>query len=75
MTPPTGNGDDTFHELGRQLPTIDVDATTAEQIARHVRHQVGKGPSPRRLVLPIVAGAGIGGYLGWTIAKLVEILS
>ena len=70
----TKTDEDALAELGRELPSIDLDATTAELIARRARQDVGKGPSPRRLILPIVSGALIAGCLGWTIVKLIEIL-
>ncbi|HEU0032241.1 MAG TPA: hypothetical protein VFQ53_16515 [Kofleriaceae bacterium] len=73
----TTNGpgdDDTLGELGTQLPAVDVDATTAELIARRARPQVGKGPPKRRLVLPVLVGVAIAIYLVWMIAKLVEVL-
>ena len=60
-------------ELGKDLAAADVDATTAEMIAR-VRDQVGRGPSPRRLVLPIAAAIAITAYFAWTVLKLIEVL-
>jgi len=68
--------DDVHHlaEISKELSAIDLDATTAELIARRARRRVGKGPSPRRFVLPIVAGIGSAAYLAWAISKLVEVL-
>lgn len=73
--PPAPDGDDGgLGELARGLPSIDVDTTTAEQIARRVRPAVGKGPSPARLVLPIASALLVTAYLVWLVLRLVEIL-
>jgi hypothetical protein len=61
-------------ELGRDLPPIDVDATTGEQIARRARMDVGKGLPRRRWILPIAALAVSLGYLTWTLLKVFEVL-
>jgi hypothetical protein len=61
-------------ELSRELPAIDLDATTAERIARRARDDVGKGPSPRRFVEPALAALIVLGYLVWVIIKVLEAL-
>jgi hypothetical protein len=61
-------------ELSRELPAIDVDTITAERIARRARDDVGKGPSPRRLVEPAVVSLIVLGYLVWVIVKILEAL-
>lgn len=72
MTP-----DDDAHqvtELGGALPPLDVDTTTAEQIARRARASVGKPAPRRRLVLPILAAAAAIAYAAWMILKALEVL-
>ena len=61
-------------ELSRELPAIDLDASTAERIARRARDDVGKGPSARRFVEPALAALIVLGYLVWVIVKIVEAL-
>lgn len=61
-------------ELGGALPPLDVDGTTAEQIARRARASVGKPPSRRRWIVPIAAAAIAVGYAVWVILKALEVL-
>ncbi|MBL0221047.1 MAG: hypothetical protein IPQ07_45170 [Myxococcales bacterium] len=61
-------------ELSRELPAIDLDATSAERIARRARDDVGKGPSPRRFIEPAIATLLVGGYLVWAIIKVLQLL-
>ncbi len=61
-------------ELGVALAPLDVDSTTAEQIARRARASVGKPPPRRRLILPIVAAAVAVAYAAWMILKALEVL-
>ncbi len=61
-------------ELSRELPAIDLDASTAERIARRARDDVGKGPSPRRFLEPALAALIVFGYLVWVIVKILEAL-
>ena len=61
-------------ELGSGLPALDVDGTTAEQIARRARENVGKPPSRRRWILPIVAAVAAISYGVWVILKALEVL-
>ena len=61
-------------ELSRELPAIDLDATTAERIARRARDDVGKGPSARRYVEPTLSMLIVLGYLVWVIVKVLEAL-
>ncbi|MBA3452001.1 MAG: hypothetical protein H0T42_02755 [Deltaproteobacteria bacterium] len=61
-------------ELSRELPTIDVDSQSAERIAMRARQDVGRGPSPRRLVEPVLATLLVGSYLVWAVLKIVEAL-
>jgi hypothetical protein len=59
-------------QLGRELPAIDLDATSAARIARHARHSVGHGPSLLRFVEPAIAAVLVTSYLVWAIAKVLE---
>lgn len=61
-------------EISRELPAIDLDATSAERIARLARGDVGKGPSPRRFVEPAVAALLVTAYLVWVVLKVLEVL-
>lgn len=61
-------------EISRELPPIDIDTTTGEQIARRARRDVGKGPPKRRWILPAVAVAASLSYLTWTLLQLFEVL-
>ena len=61
-------------ELGGALAPLDVDSTTAEQIARRARENVGKPPSLRRWILPIVAAIAAVTYAVWAILKALEVL-
>ena len=62
-------------ELGGGLPALDVDNTTAEQIARRARESVGKPPSRLRWIVPITAVAlAAAGYAVWVLLKLFEVL-
>jgi hypothetical protein len=71
----TTSDENQLHEISRELPAIDLDATTAERIARRARHDLGKGPPRRRLILPIIAALVALGYAAWGILKLIELLT
>jgi len=66
--------EDDLHALSRELPAVDLDSTTAERIARRARHDIGKGPPRRRLILPILAALLALGYAVWGVIKLIELL-
>jgi len=66
--------EDDLHALSRELPGVDLDSTTAERIARRARHDIGKGPPRRRLILPILAALLALGYAVWGVIKLIELL-
>lgn len=73
MTP----GDDDalrIAELGRELPSVDLDRSTAEQIARRIRPDVGHGPPLSRVVEPVLAAIVVIAYLVWLVIKLLEAL-
>jgi hypothetical protein len=59
-------------ELGRELPGIDLDATSAARIARRARQDVGRGPSVMRFIEPAIASVFAVSYLAWAIAKVLE---
>ncbi len=61
-------------ELGKELPAIDLDATSAARIARRARRDVGRGPSPERWIEPAIAALACGGYLVWALIKVLEAL-
>lgn len=61
-------------ELGGALPSLDVDSTTAEMIARRARDSVGKPPPRRRFLLPIVVAVVAVAYAVWMILKALEVL-
>jgi hypothetical protein len=61
-------------EISRELPPIDVDDARAQRMAALTRQQLGHGPSPKRLVEPILVGVVATSVLGWVIYKLIEIL-
>jgi hypothetical protein len=78
MTPPATPPDDDARqvtELGGALPPLDIDSTTAEQIARRARASVGKPPPRRRWILPIVVGVVAAAYAVWMILKAFEVLT
>lgn len=72
----TMNDDDAqkIGELAGALPPLDVDGTTAEQIARRARGSVGKPPPRRRLVVPILVAVVAAAYAIWMILKALEVL-
>jgi hypothetical protein len=72
----TGDDDDArkLTQLGGALAPLDVDSTTAEQIARRARASVGKPPPRRRWLLPIAAAITAVAYAVWTILKALEVL-
>ncbi len=61
-------------ELGRELRSPDLDAPTAERIARRVRDDVGKGPDPRRLFEAAIAAAIVVPYAVWVLLEVLKIL-
>lgn len=61
-------------EISRDLPALDLEASTAAQIARRARDQVGRGPSPLRLVEPALAALLVTGYLIWAVLKTLAAL-
>lgn len=62
-------------ELGKELPSIDLDGATAQRIAQRARLSVGRGPSPTRLVEPLLVALVAVSIVVWTAYKLYEILS
>ncbi|NVB78896.1 MAG: hypothetical protein HOV81_10910, partial [Kofleriaceae bacterium] len=58
-----------------ELPSIDLDGATAQRIAHRARLSVGRGPSPTRLVEPLLVALVAVSIVVWTAYKLYEILS
>jgi hypothetical protein len=63
-----------LNEVIRSLSALDVEPTTAEQIARRARNDVGRGRSPLRFVEPAIAAILAAGYLAWAVIKVIEAL-
>ncbi len=61
-------------ELGKELRPVDLDATTAEQIARRTRLEVGRPPSRLRTIEGVLAAILVVAYFVWAILKVVEAL-
>ena len=61
-------------ELARDLAPVDLDAASAERIARRARESVGRGPPLARVVEPAIAAAFAISYLAWAIARVLEAL-
>lgn len=61
-------------QLAGALPPLDLDSTTAEQIARRARGSVGKPPPRRRLLVPILVAVVAAAYAVWMILKALEVL-
>jgi len=74
MTPADDDDLAGLAELGHALPAPDLDASTADRIARRARPNLGRGPSPWRLVEPVVAALIAGGYAVWGVLKILEAL-
>jgi hypothetical protein len=60
-------------ELGKELPAIDVDSTSAQRIAHRARQSIGRGPSPVRLVEPLLVTLFAVSILVWAALKLYEV--
>lgn len=61
-------------EISRELPSIDLDEAAAQRIAQRARASVGRGPSPKRFVEPMLVGLLVVSVLVWTVLKLIEVL-
>jgi len=72
----SGPDDDvaTLAAISRELAAIDVDAPSAERIARRAREDVGRGPPPTRWIEPMIAAVITGSYLVWGVIKVLEAL-
>ncbi|HEY0193869.1 MAG TPA: hypothetical protein VGC42_22285 [Kofleriaceae bacterium] len=74
MSQPTP--DDDVHQLAalaRQLTAPDLDAERAARIAWTARQDVGRGPSPWRLVEPILAAAVTISYFLWALREIYAV--
>ncbi len=76
-TPDNGNDKDAagLADAARQLPAIDLDATTAERMAHRVRQDLGRRPSPKRFVEPIVVAIVAASAIVWAVYEVVQRLS
>jgi hypothetical protein len=61
-------------ELGRDLPSIDVDEQRAQRMVARTRQHVGRGSSPLRWVEPVAVALLVTSVLVWALVKLFEIL-
>ena len=61
-------------EISRELRALDLDTTTAEQIARRTRLEVGRRPSRLRTIEAAVAAIIVIAYFVWAIIKVVDAL-
>ena len=61
-------------EISRELPPIDLDAQSAERIARRAGDDLGKRPPVRRTVELALATVIVAVYLVWVIGKVLELL-
>lgn len=61
-------------DLSKDMPAIDLDNVSAERMAHRLRQDLGKPPSARRFVLPIVAAIVVLAYGTWTLLKVLEVL-
>lgn len=74
MTKPADDDDaKQLADLSKDMPAIDVDSVTAERMAHRLRQDLGKPPSPRRFVLPIVAALVVLAYGVWMVLKVLEV--
>lgn len=61
-------------ELGKELPSIDLDPASAQRIAQRARMSVGRGPSPVRLVEPLLIAILALSIVVWTAIMLYELI-
>jgi hypothetical protein len=59
-------------ELGRQLPTTDLDPGRADQIRRAGRARLGHGVPPLALLEPLAIGAMTASYLIWAVLRALD---
>jgi hypothetical protein len=57
-------------ELARELPTIDLDPTSAARVI----HRARQGAGLARYLEPVIAAAFATSYLAWAIRKVLEAL-
>jgi hypothetical protein len=61
-------------ELCRKLVTPDLEPPAAQRIAQRAIHDLGKGPSARRFVEPVIAAAVVVPYAVWVIFEVLKFL-
>ena len=64
---------DDLQEIGKQLTSIDVDDASAQMIAHRARRSVGRGPSPRRFVEPVLVAIFATSFFAWALLKVIEV--
>lgn len=62
---------DRLAEVGRALPAAELDSPTAQRIAQAARVRLGRGPSPRRLVLPMLAALLSASLFAWALVRVL----
>jgi hypothetical protein len=60
-------------ELGHELTSIDVDATSAERISYQARTNLGRAPSPLRYGEPVLVAIFTTSFLVWALMKVIEV--
>lgn len=65
---------DRLAEVGRALPAAELDGTSAQRIAHAARGRLGRGPSPRRLVLPVLAAVLSTSFFVWALVRVLAAL-
>lgn len=75
MTNPADDDDaKQLADLSKDMPAIDLDHVSAERMAHRLRQDLGKPPSRRRFVLPILAAIVVLAYGTWMLLKVLEVL-
>jgi len=64
---------DELSEISKQLTVIDVDDSSARRIVDRARLDVGRGPSLKRFVEPVLVAIFATSVLGWVTLKLLEV--
>jgi hypothetical protein len=61
-------------DLSQELPALDLDPASAQRIAARTRAQVGRGPSKRRFIEPVLVAIFVTAALAWALYKVFEVL-
>jgi hypothetical protein len=60
-------------EISQQLTAIDLDDASSHRIAQRARLDIGRGPSPRRWIEPILVAVFAASFLLWALYKVLEV--